>query len=108
ARYNSTCSDLESCSSAHRLCKGRRRQIDAFKATFTMLDNGRVFGEIAEDVGLDPVLILFPPTRCVFSRRTTVRPLLDRALPDRVCQHFGSVFVRSGKIDFVAEIEQEN
>jgi hypothetical protein len=73
-----------------------------------MLDNGGMFGEIAENMGFDPVFVLLPPTHRALPGGTTLSPLLDRVLADSVGDHFGTLVIGSGKIDFVAEIEQEN
>ena len=73
-----------------------------------MFDDGRVFRQITEDMGFNPVFVLLSPTHRALPCGTTISPLLDGVLADGVGDHFGSLVIGSGKIDFVAEIEQEN
>ncbi len=74
------------------------------KVPFTMFDDGRVLGQIAQDVRLDPVLVLFPPTHRAFSRGPTVGSLFDCVLADGVGDHLGGLFIGGGEVDFVTEV----
>ena len=73
-----------------------------------MFDDGCVFGQITEDVGFNPVFVLLSPTHSALTCGTTISPLLDGVLADGVGNHLGGLAIGSGKIDFIAEIEQEN
>ena len=57
---------------------------------------------------LNPVLILFGPTRVAFAEGTPIGPLLDRVLSDRIRDHVGSQFVGGGEVYLIPEVKEKD
>ena len=73
-----------------------------------MLDDGRMLGQGAKNVGLNQMLVLFRPTRVAFAKGTAIGALLDRVLADGVGQHLRGKLVRCGEVNFVPEIQEKD
>jgi hypothetical protein len=73
-----------------------------------MLDDGRMFGQGAQDMRLNPVFVLLRPTRVALAKGTAIRPLFDSVLADGVGEHLGRKLVGSSEVDLVSKIQEKD
>ena len=78
------------------------------KVPFAVLDDRRMFGQIAKFVRLNPMLVFFPPIHGAFSGGTAVGSFFHGMLANGVSDHFRGQFVGGGEVDFVAQVQQKD